>query len=196
MSQAPQIKPEIASSSQPGGEKSACKGLADEGSDGGARAGVSRPRRARAAQRGPPQQERGLWDGARGRDGTRGLRAPLRRPQALRRGDEGEGQFLRCSVGLGGWRHTVGQAEGKVGVGFLFFLFPLTYMKQGNKKKPSLAKAQNPADFTGALGLHPCSGKLQSKKTGQITIFIQQVTSRDCLICSCRLTTMACAETR
>lgn len=48
-------------------------------------------------------------------------------------------------------------------------------MNQEIKKKnnqPPLSKLKNPTDFLGALHLHLFSGKLQSKKTGQITIFI------------------------
>jgi len=56
-------------------------------------------------------------------------------------------------------------------VGFLFFLFPLEYVKQESQKN-SLAKAQNSTDFMGAVGLHSFSRKPQSKETGQITIFI------------------------
>lgn len=55
---------------------------------------------------------------------------------------------------------------------FYFFLFPLEFVKQEIKKKNPLPKLKNPTDFMGGLGLHPFSGKLRSKETGQITIFI------------------------
>lgn len=81
---------------------------------------------------------------------------------------------LLCGSGGGASGTFWGGLRGRL-VLVLFFLFLLEYVKwEIKKKKQTLpcTEAQNPTEFVGALGLHPFSGKLQSKETGQIAIFI------------------------